>query len=385
MGGLTRRRRRRRRRSSRRATTRASARPTSATAWRRRPMSTAAAGRRSTCGATTARHAHRREGRSSRSRPTARCSRPTRGCAAWSRPITATPRSRRRWPASTGREAAVRRTSSGRRAVAMAGERRRDPDRLRVRRGRRSFELDLRVDRVAAMAAERATRLLGASQPTTRRLPVILDPLVTASVLVADRQRAQRRGDAAGPLDVRGSGRRDGRRARRHARRRPHDPRGVRRGRRTTARACPPGASPLIGDGVLHGFLHNVYTARRSGSRTTGSAVRGGYASTPGVGARALHLQPGVRSPEEILASLPEALYVQSVTRPALRDQPGERRLLRGRRGADGARRRSSPSRCGRSRSRRRCRGCSSTCSRSAPISPGCRAAPPGSPSSSTA
>jgi PmbA protein len=69
----------------------------------------------------------------------------------------------------------------------------------------------------------------------------------------------------------------------------------------------------LIVHGHLQGFLHNVYTARRSSTRTTGSAVRG-FKSTPAVGARALHLLPGAKSPSEILESVPEALYVQSVS-----------------------------------------------------------------------
>ncbi len=57
-------------------------------------------------------------------------------------------------------------------------------------------------------------------------------------------------------------------------------------------------------------MLHRAPRRRR----TTGSAVRGGFKSTPGVGARALHLVPGDLTPEEILASVPEALYVQSVS-----------------------------------------------------------------------
>jgi PmbA protein len=57
-----------------------------------------------------------------------------------------------------------------------------------------------------------------------------------------------------------------------------------------------------------------VYTGRRAGAATTGSAVRGGFKSTPGVGARALHLEPGPLTPDQILASVPEALYVQSVS-----------------------------------------------------------------------
>ena len=59
---------------------------------------------------------------------------------------------------------------------------------------------------------------------------------------------------------------------------------------------------------------HNVHTAKRAGARTTGSAVRGGFKSPPGVGARALHLVPGAIGAEEILASVDHGLYVQSVS-----------------------------------------------------------------------
>jgi PmbA protein len=75
----------------------------------------------------------------------------------------------------------------------------------------------------------------------------------------------------------------------------------------------PTRATKLIDEGVLQGFLQNVYTGRRSGAGTTGSAARG-YTSTPGVGVRALRLEPGDHTPEEIMASVPEALYVQSVS-----------------------------------------------------------------------
>ena len=53
----------------------------------------------------------------------------------------------------------------------------------------------------------------------------------------------------------------------------------------------------------------------RGGTTSTGAAMRGGFKSTPGVGARALHLVPGTLSSyDEILASVPEALFVQSVS-----------------------------------------------------------------------
>jgi PmbA protein len=70
----------------------------------------------------------------------------------------------------------------------------------------------------------------------------------------------------------------------------------------------------LILDGELVQFLHNTYTGRRTSTGSTGSAVRGGYATTPGVGARALVLLPGERTPEEILALVGDAFYVQSVS-----------------------------------------------------------------------
>src|SRR6185295_208277 len=67
-----------------------------------------------------------------------------------------------------------------------------------------------------------------------------------------------------------------------------------------------------IEGGVLAGFLHNTYTGRRSGAGTTGSAVRGGFKSTPGVGARALSLVPGEKTQEELLAEVGEGLLVRS-------------------------------------------------------------------------
>jgi PmbA protein len=85
----------------------------------------------------------------------------------------------------------------------------------------------------------------------------------------------------------------------------PHDAEGV-----------PCRANRLVVDGVLQGFLHNTYTARRAGSgaATTGSAGRGGFKSTPGVGIKALAFAPGERSPEQLLGDAGEALYVQSVS-----------------------------------------------------------------------
>ncbi len=212
---------------------------------------------------------------------------------------------------SRGVEVANRRTMCSCSAYAMAGEG------VETRTGSgfsaaRTFG-DLDPEKAARDAAERAVRLLGARQPASCRLPVVLDPLVTRSIVALvggalsgeaiQRGRSLfvgREGEAvAAPgvtlvddptiADSFGAA--------------SHDAEGL-----------PTRRLELIGAGTLRGYLHNTYTARRGATVSTASAVRGGFKSPPGVGARALHLLPGDRSREEILASVPEALYVQSVS-----------------------------------------------------------------------
>jgi PmbA protein len=70
----------------------------------------------------------------------------------------------------------------------------------------------------------------------------------------------------------------------------------------------------LIEDGTLRGFLYDTVSARRAGTVSTGSAVRGGFAGTPGAGCRALTLRAGSLGQSEILAQVGDGVYVQSVT-----------------------------------------------------------------------
>ena len=70
----------------------------------------------------------------------------------------------------------------------------------------------------------------------------------------------------------------------------------------------------LISDGALRMFVYDTVSARRAGTVSTGSAVRGGFAGTPSAGCRALVLSPGEKDHDEILAAVGEGLYVQSVT-----------------------------------------------------------------------
>ncbi len=176
--------------------------------------------------------------------------------------------------------------------------------------GRSPSEFDL--DRAATEAADRATRLLGATKPESRRLTIVLDPMVTAQFLgvvsstlngesvVKGRSLFRDRlgEEVAAPIvtlvddptnpkaytatDVDG----EGLAARRNV---------------------------LIEDGVLQRFVHNSYSARRAGAVSTGNAVRGGFAGTPGVGCLALSLAPGSRSQDEIVADIDDGLLVQSM------------------------------------------------------------------------
>jgi len=171
----------------------------------------------------------------------------------------------------------------------------------------------LDVELAATEAAERATRLLGATKPQTSKLTVVLDPWVTAQLLgiiggtlsgdAVQRGRsffADRVGeqvavadlcllDDATNVDAFTASAVDG-----------------------EGLATRPNS--LIDSGVLQGFLHNSYTARRGATSSTGSAVRAGFKGAPGVGSQALALRPGTRSRQELIAGIDDGLLVQGVT-----------------------------------------------------------------------
>lgn len=172
---------------------------------------------------------------------------------------------------------------------------------------------DLDGGEAAGDAAERATRLLGARKARSGRLPVVLDPRVTTtlvSILSATlsgeavaRGRslfADRVGEQVAvpevtlvddPTDPAAYGASS------------HDGEGL---------ACRRNV-PIDG-GVLAGFVYDTYSARMSGTESTGSAVRGGFKGTPTAGCRAVCLAPGDLSQAEVLGSVGDGIYVQSIT-----------------------------------------------------------------------
>ena len=162
------------------------------------------------------------------------------------------------------------------------------------------------LEAAARKAASRATRLLGAVKPASKRTTVVLDPMVTAQFLgiigstlngenvVKGRSMfANRLGEDVAssiitliddPTDSRAytateiDG--DGLAARRNV---------------------------LIENGNLRMFVHSSYSARRAGTRSTGNAVGSG------VGCLALQLVPGTLTQEELIAGIDEGVLIDSV------------------------------------------------------------------------
>lgn len=169
----------------------------------------------------------------------------------------------------------------------------------------------LDVARAANDAVDRATRLLGAVQPASERLTIVFDPFVTAqflsilgdtmsgeAVLKGYSLFANRLGDdVASPLLTLID-----------------DP--TNRDAFTAAEADGEGLASrrnvLIDGGRLNSFVHNAYTGRRMGVPSTGSAVRS-YSSVPGVGTRALYLEPGTKSQAELVAEIDNGVLIQGV------------------------------------------------------------------------
>jgi PmbA protein len=163
----------------------------------------------------------------------------------------------------------------------------------------------------AAAAAGRATRLLGSAKPGGERLTVVLDPWVTAQFLgiVAS--------TLSGEAVLKGRSLFAGRVGEQVADPRvtlvddPTDPAAF-TATATDGEGLATRRNVLIEGGTLGGFVHNAYTARRMGTTSTGSAVRG-FKSTPGVGCQAVSVVPGARTQAELVADIDHGLLVVDV------------------------------------------------------------------------
>ncbi len=68
----------------------------------------------------------------------------------------------------------------------------------------------------------------------------------------------------------------------------------------------------IVDRGILRSYVTNTYTGRKLGIPSTGNASRG-LAGNPGTGSGNFFLQPGEMTPEEIIAGVPNGLYVTDV------------------------------------------------------------------------
>src|ERR1700688_4773620 len=163
-------------------------------------------------------------------------------------------------------------------------------------------------EQVGKIAAERTLRRLGGRKAKTAQVPIIFDPMVSTSILehifegvngdsvyrgasfLAGKLGQKVAGDNVTIIDdgtiPGGFGTS------------PFDGEGV-----------PTRRTVVIERGLLSSYLLNTYTAKKLGLQTTGNASRG-LAGTPGIGPGNYFLQPGTRTPKELISEIKEGLYV---------------------------------------------------------------------------
>jgi PmbA protein len=78
----------------------------------------------------------------------------------------------------------------------------------------------------------------------------------------------------------------------------------------------PSGRTELFTRGTLNGFLHDTYTAARTGDgqASTGNAKRGSYKGAPGVGTSNFYLDAGETSFDELLQRAEGGVLIQDVS-----------------------------------------------------------------------
>jgi len=161
---------------------------------------------------------------------------------------------------------------------------------------------------VGREAARRTLRRIGARKIASTRVPILLDRTIAASVLDSIFESAS--GDAiyrqssflVGKLGEKIAGENitvidDGTMPGGFGTT-PFDGEGVPT-RRTT----------VIEKGVLKSYLLNTYTARKLGLKTTGNAARG-LAGNPGIGSGNFFLQPGQRTPQQMIRDIKRGFFV---------------------------------------------------------------------------
>ncbi|HZP97621.1 MAG TPA: TldD/PmbA family protein [Candidatus Limnocylindria bacterium] len=175
---------------------------------------------------------------------------------------------------------------------------------------RRIADLDPR--RIGTRAARRAIEKLGAKPFPTQKLPVILDPWMSMSLLGAISPLfsadnvLKGRSLFAGRIGRRVVNERvtivDDARRPGGTRSAPFDGEGIATTRRT-----------LVERGTLRGYLTNIKTARKLGGTSNGNARRGSYASPSRIGPSNFYVEAGVDDPKALVDALDRALAITSL------------------------------------------------------------------------
>jgi PmbA protein len=167
------------------------------------------------------------------------------------------------------------------------------------------------AEKIGRCAGERAVKRLNPRKVATRRVPVVFDSRIAGSLVghlasavngsaIARKTSflREKRGEQifAQNIDII-----DDPLRRRGLRSRPFDAEGV-----ATS------MHKVVDDGVLKTWLLDCATARELGLVTTGHAQRG-VSSTPSPGPSNLHLAPGSKSPEALIAEIADGFYVTSL------------------------------------------------------------------------
>jgi PmbA protein len=79
------------------------------------------------------------------------------------------------------------------------------------------------------------------------------------------------------------------------------------------AEGVPTKATRLVDEGVLQNLIYDSYSAAKDGKFSTGNAQRNGHRSLPNLGVSNFYIQPGNKSPDEIIAGVERGFYVLSV------------------------------------------------------------------------
>jgi PmbA protein len=171
---------------------------------------------------------------------------------------------------------------------------------------------DLSIDLAAHDAIDRATRMLGAVKPASMKCTAVFDPRTAATLLSIIG------GALSGDAVVRGRSffaNRIGEEVASHLLTLVDDPTDARHFSASAydgeGLACR--RNVLIEDGRLNGFVYDTTSARRAGTSSTGSALRGGIAGSPSAGCRALQLAPGNGDQASIVKNVGFGVFVQSI------------------------------------------------------------------------